>query len=707
MKRAQVKGIYREYWSRIEYQLVNWQDWDYSHLKKIMWERPAGRGQKKPFNDIIIGIDTETSKTKLNKKNPDGSWIPVPNIIVSWTISLRAYERNLVTLWGRRPDDMISCMDKINKTLPGKRTIIYCHNYSYDYQFLRLFMFSAWGHPKSQLNTKSHYPIHMEWANGIQIRDSLILAQRKLEKWAVDMDVEHQKAMGSWDYDKLRTQSTTLSTAELHYMENDTLALVECLDATRIMLHKHVYSMPYTATGIPREEVRKKGKMHNAHERFLSRALTVEEQHKMEDTYHGGFTHANRHYINQLIDYEPIIAYDFASSYPYVMLSEKMPMEKFSPLNKPLYMDDILKLKDKYAIMFTLIARDVRVKDDFVAMPYLQMSKCYKTVNAIPDNGRILKAAYVEIPLTETDLEIIADQYIFGSHVCIDVESAMKDYLPDWYRDYVFQCCTDKTKLKGGDPVAYNIAKGKVNSLYGMCCQKPVKDDIEEDYDTGEYIVQETDYAKVYAKYIKKHGTVLSYQWGTWITAYAARNLFDLGKCVSPSGIWLYSDTDSCYATGWDSDRLEDYNRRTKQKLIDAGYGPVLHNGREYWLGVAEKDGEYSEFKTQGAKRYCCRDAQTGQLKITVAGVPKKNGAKCLNDDINNFTTGFIFAGDITGKLTHYYLFAEDIYLDSAGNICGDSVDLCPCDYKLDSVYAIPWEDLLTEDIEIQVYEED
>ena len=176
---------------------------------------------------------------------------------------------------------------------------------------------------------------------------------------------------------------------------------------------------------------------------------------------------------------------------------------------------------------------------------------------------------------------------------------------------------------------------------------------------------------------------------------------------MSEGGIWLYSDTDSCYATGWDDDRLQDFNRETKQKLIDAGYGPVLHNGREYWLGVAEKDGEYSEFKTQGAKRYCCRDAQTGQLKITVAGVPKKNGAKCLNDDINNFSTGFIFAGDITGKLTHYYLFAEDIYLDAAGNICGDSVDLCPCDYKLDSVYAIPWEDLLMEDIEIQVYEED
>ena len=157
---------------------------------------------------------------------------------------------------------------------------------------------------------------------------------------------------------------------------------------------------------------------------------------------------------------------------------------------------------------------------------------------------------------------------------------------------------------------------------------------------------------------------------------------------MSEGGIWLYSDTDSCYATGWDSDRLEDYNHRTKQKLIDAGYGPVLHNGREYWMGVAEKDGEYTEFKTQGAKRYCCRDASTCQLKITVAGVPKKNGAKCLNDDISRFTSGMIFDGKTTGKKTHFYLHSE-IYTDEKGNITADSIDLEPCDYLLQAEHEI------------------
>ena len=51
------------------------------------------------------------------------------------------------------------------------------------------------------------------------------------------------------------------------------------------------------------------------------------------------------------------------------------------------------------------------------------------------------------------------------------IEYAEKDYLPRWYTDYVFECFKDKTMLKGGDPVAYALAKAKVNSLYGMMVQ--------------------------------------------------------------------------------------------------------------------------------------------------------------------------------------------------------------------------------------------
>ena len=90
---------------------------------------------------------------------------------------------------------------------------------------------------------------------------------------------------------------------------------------------------------------------------------------------------------------------------------------------------------------------------------------------------------------------------------------------------------------------------------------------------------------------------------------------------------------------------------------------------------------------------------------FVAAGVPKEDGAKCLNDDINNFHQGFIFDGRITGKKTHVY-FHKDIYIDKYGNETADSISLIPCDYELDSVNVVNWEELFNEEIQIQIYEE-
>lgn len=150
---------------------------------------------------------------------------------------------------------------------------------------------------------------------------------------------------------------------------------------------------------------------------------------------------------------------------------------------------------------------------------------------------------------------------------------------------------------------------------------------------------------------------------------------------------------------------VDEYNQRARKKLLDNGYGPVIFDGREYWIGAAELDGEYSEFKTLGAKRYCCRSKSDGELHITVAGVPK-SGVKVLNDDINNFTKSTKFRGEVTGKLTHSYIMHDGVWYDSHGNECADSVDLTPCDYLLDKVDAVDWESIFKEEIEIQVYEE-
>ena len=167
-------------------------------------------------------------------------------------------------------------------------------------------------------------------------------------------------------------------------------------------------------------------------------------------------------------------------------------------------------------------------------------------------------------------------------------------------------------------------------------------------------------------------------------------------------------DTDSCYGIDWDIQKLDAYNQGCRDKLVANGYGPVTREGREYWLGVAETEGDkdlYTEFKYMGAKRYCGRCVQDGELHITVAGVPKEAGAKCLDDDISNFHPGFVFDGKRTGKKTHVYFIKDKIYIDENGNETGDSISLIPCDYELDSVRVVNWEELFNEDITIQIYE--
>ena len=706
-KQDQMKKAYEAYIHRLDYSFCHYKKFNYDILNHIYYCYRIGK-DRITVNDVIIMCDTETSK-----KQPDEEYIDNhglikykthENHVVAWTISIRAFHKNICTLYGRKPSTMAQTMLRIHEHMHGMQTIFYFHNLAYDHWFLRRFWIDLYGKPIHQLNTKPHYPIYVEYSNGIIIKDSLILAQRKLEKWASDLGVEHQKAVGKWDYDKIRNQTgdEPFTKDELEYIEHDTLAGVECIDATMQALNKKIYSIPYTATGIPREQTRKRGGK-KAHETFSKMALTLQQYEKMSACYHGGYTHGNRHYINTLIDWKNVWAFDFSSSYPYSLLAFKYPMEKYTPLGEDVSASFIINNHEKYSYMFKFVAVNIKLKSDDEGMPALQFSKCIRTVNAILDNGRILASNYVSIYLTEWDLMVIAEQYTWDKHICTEVEFARKDYLPRWFTDYIYECYKSKTLLKGKDKVLYSIEKSKANSLYGMCVQKPLRDDIVEDYDTGEYIIKDIENPdEEYSKYVNKISSILPYQWGCVCTAIAFYNLHTLIKCCKP----LYCDTDSCYGVDWDLDAVTSYNKGCKDKLLANGYGAVIVGDREYWLGIAEheKSDEYSQFKYMGAKRYCGRCIEDNELHLTVAGVPKKSGALCLSS-IDDFHPGFIFSGLKTGKKTHVY-FSNEIYIDENGNETGDSISLIPCDYQLDSVDVYDWEAIFNDEIQIQIYDD-
>lgn len=699
MTRSQLERIRAGYFSKIPYELQHYTLFNYGMLRNILYITRRGKCKHDKYADCIIMADTETSRKSTAKGE---------NHVCAWTISIRAYSRNICTLWGSRPSDLITTLANIRNNIECDKMLVYFHNLSYDWQFIRKFCFADWGRPSNQLNTKPHYPISIDFENGITFRDSLILSQRSLDKWGKDMQVEHQKACGKWDYDKIRNQSDSaecFTEEELEYIEHDTLCGVECIDAFLHEIKKHICHAPYTATGIVRDEVFHIGEDNNAKQKFNSLCLDYEQYNTMLKVYHGGYTHANRFAKNTEWgrDFELVESFDFASSYPFCICAyDEYPIEKFfkAPNHTP---QEMLKEKN-YCFIFRLVAVGVKLKNEWDGMPTLQLSKCVRTVNAAIDNGRITAADCVEIWLNNIDLEVIYDMYTFDHALCLDCQCARKGSMPKWLTDYVYNLFKAKTTLKGGDPVAYAMAKAKINSVYGMHVQRSIRPDIKEDYDSGEfYICENQNNIEKYEKYLKNYKSILPYQWGVWVTSLAFRNLFELGKCA---GIWLYSDTDSCYGMNWNYTMIEAYNTKCKHMLTRKGYTSVEHNGREYWLGVAEPDNRYTSFKCIHAKCYAGIQESDGKMHITVAGVPKK-GAECLSD-LEQFKAGFVFPGTATGKKLHTYYYRDEIYIDANGNETGDSIDLSPCDYIMSDIECLNWTgDELNEEITIRVYEED
>lgn len=678
------------------YRMQKWTNFDYS-LVAGYTSSVIGRGEHRhSVSDLIIMADTETSKEEEGKV--------CENYLVAWTLSIVRNNKKLVTYYGSTPESFVNMLQLLRQTIKSDNILVFFHNLSYDWVFLRQFLFDKFGYPVKQLNTKPHYPIRIEFENGITLRDSLIIAQRSIDKWSKDLDVPDKKAVDHWDYNKKRNQGGDFTKDELLYIEHDTLAGAECLASYCKTLGKSIGKLPFTATGIVRERFREVARKNNGHKWFKSMSLDYQYVALSEAVYHGGFTHMNRFLKGVTIDLlytdgVNVECQDLASSYPWALISEKYPAEKFTPIETTI--DHILETKDSNAYMFTATFIGIKLKDPKFPMPPLQESKAQETYNEITDNGRILQADAVVIPLNEIDLYLIDKYYTYDKKLsnvsgCI---AAMKQYLPRWFTDFVYNLFIDKTKLKGGDKVLYALKKAMLNSCYGMCCQHVMKDLLEELYETGEYQKSYSRSEEDYDKYLKSRNTFLPYQIGIWCTSYAMKNLFELGECVGKDGEWIYTDTDSVFGYNWDHEKLDSYNLKRRKLLKARGYDGVTHNGRVYWIGNAELDKVCTEFRGLHSKCYSYRDEEN-ELHITVAGVPK-SGVKCLNNDINNFNTGFVFEGTNTGKLQHTYFFNK-IHTDDNGNRIGDSIDLSPCDYQITDVNNVNFMELITDDVEIE-----
>lgn len=535
----------------------------------------------------------------------------------------------------------------------GITVLVWVHNLSYEFQFMRHWL----PFQKDKIFALKSRKVVRADIDGVQFRCSYIQTNKSLDAFTRDMGVVHQKLSGvEFDYSKKRYPWTEMTTEELQYCCNDVVGLLESMQVRMRMENDTLYSLPLTSTGYVRRLAKEAMRKFN-HNQLQAMMCDVDVYKLLRLEFRGGDTHANRYHVNKIL--ENVASYDRASSYPDVMLNYRFPMSAFTPR----MITDIGELEKKCQIrdccfIAVFIITNLQQRDIYYGAPYLSLDKAVEISGQVVDNGRILSADRAVYVFNDIDWKIVKSEYV-GEVEISQVYIAKYGYLPQAFRDLVIDLFHKKTSLKNVDGQELNYMRSKelINSLYGMCAQNPVKPDViyMDEPDQAFTLEDIVDIGEKLEKYNKK--AFLLYAWGCWVTAWARLKLKEMINIVGDN--FVYCDTDSVKFLVRDDykrivARIEEYNQGLKELSIsNKGYADDK-KGITHYLGVYEYEETYKQFKTLGAKKYAYT-RQDGTFKITIAGVPKKAGAREMGT-IENFNVGFVFRN--SGKL-------ESVYNDS------------------------------------------
>lgn len=628
---------------------------------------------KRPFCQDIFVLDVETSTVFRNKNDlytshfdycKDASFyneLHKVSYVYIWQFSI-----NDVVYYGRYLEEFREFIKTVENDLKGRYAVIYVHNLAYEFQFLRniLIFDKIFAREKRK-------PMNCTLKDSKFIfKCSLMLSGLKLEKIPEQYNMKINKKIGQLDYLKIRHPETPLTDLEMEYCESDCLIVYEYI---KLMIKEYmkIQYIPLTSTAKIRlmfQEFLKENDnpmyaLKNWKSAIAKHGQDTETFLQLVKCFSGGYTHSNLTKTNEVI-YD-LKSFDFISSYPAVMLSEKFPCGTFRLIK----LDNLERINTKdNAYIITIKLKNII---STCAMSYISAHKCGRNFsNMMEENGRIFQADEIQLTITEQDWLIIKENYIFDYEL-VEVKTCKKYYLPKVFLKFIAKIYKTKNDIKEklnvlkdqGKKnteefeqlmVAYNLAKANLNSLYGMCVTNYITDEILwENDEWNQLILSKQDITDKLEELRFKEKLLLPYQWGVWITAYARRNLwFGITKIDDDV---CYTDTDSIKYIGDHDDLIEEYNKIIDKKIVDMCVFSSIPFGDVLGIGRFDPDGEYSEFKTLGAKKYSYRTKEDSVLHITVSGVDPKIGVEAMKNDINNFRPNFLFDYNFSGKNQKFY----------------------------------------------------
>ena len=645
--------------------MINIQDLNVKELENLKDNiKTVTNNKKLTYYNIECSFDIETNSTYYNEEKVAFMYI--------WAFGIADLK-----IYGRTWEEFQALMELISDIFElhkDKRIICYIQNFSFEFQFMRKYF--EW---TDVFAISERKPIKALTNLGIEFRDSYILSGFSLAKMAENL-TNHtiEKMTGDLDYSLLRTKDTPLSEKEMKYVEHDIVIILYYINE-QIEQYGDLHKVPLTNTGRVRKYVERncyytntnhrkssRGKYHRYRKLMQSLTLTTSDYMIAKQAFQGGFTHANSHYTGQTL--ENVTSIDFTSSYPAVMLAELFPMSKAEYV-KVKDTDHFLELLKTYHVIFE--ATFTNIQTTIEQENYLSESKCRDIEKPITNNGRIFRADKLTTTITEIDFSIIRKAYNWDSFNISNVHIFQKGYLPKSIIESVLELYKDKTELKGveGKEVEYGLAKGMLNSVYGMSVTDIVRD--ETDYINDEWESTPPLIGNEIEKYNDKKNRFLFYIWGVYITAYARRNLWT--GILNMGDDYVYSDTDSIKLLNYEKHLpyIEKYNEVIIKKMelmcdyykLDVNdLKPKNIQGIEKPIGVWDYEGTSEKFKTLGAKRYLT--LTDNKLELTVAGLSKKNGLEYMIEQCGGnyhkvfdyFNDELYIPAERTGKMTHTYI---------------------------------------------------
>ena len=553
--------------------------------------------------------------------------------------------------WGRTLEDFKDFLQELEYYEPHRK-IVYIHNFSFEFQFLINVLQFVYVFAR-----QARKPLFAEWST-YQFRCSYFLTNMSLAVWAEQRKLKVKKLVGDLDYTILRTPKTKLTDTELAYCFNDVLVMYYGLLQYKEK-YGHIIDIPFTQTGEVRKEVIERMNVSSEY-KYRKRCLklipeTIEDYSLLCDCFMGGYTHSNAIHTNIVL--ENIRSKDIASSYPTVMCLEKYPMTYFE---ETIPCDDYFN-NDNYSYIITFDVEHLRSKR---WNTWLSFSKCAKIKGYSLDNGRVLKADFVQLSLTNIDYEMFQLCYDFENLNIIDFRVSSNDYLSPTFVKYILELYGNKTTLKGieeQEPL-YMKSKQYINSMYGMMVTKNITDTIEfeEDRWKKELLNENSFYTKIASEKKKLSKTFGAFQFGVWVTAYARRNLWK-GILALDYNV-VYCDTDSIKYIDCDSNFFNEYNEKIADRenmradmlgIPRDTFIPKDKKGISHRLGIYDDEGVYKKFKTLGAKKYCYINKKN-KLLMTVSGVRKSAVSQLHN--IDDFKDGTVFDVEHAQKLLMTYI---------------------------------------------------